>query len=187
MSKSLKESVKIQVRKTKREKEKRRKEQERLKDSEALCIVEKVMQSRLDELEEVSRFPRVNEVYKIGAGRLKNLGFKDGFSDCYVPPYEGGKHTPAQLLVRTYQAKLSKARKVRAQEVREACKQVVKKLEEGQFVIEYQMYPEVIRVQVDGDWGKYQFDKTVAEKFFERRKMSLRGVDKGDFFFDLPD
>lgn len=33
MSKSLKESVKIQVRKTKREEEKRRKEQERLKDS----------------------------------------------------------------------------------------------------------------------------------------------------------
>lgn len=186
MSRTLKDKVRTQVRKAKKEEEKRRKEEERLQDSEALCIVEKVMQSRLDKLEEVNRFPRVNEVYEIGTGRLKKLGFMDGFSDCYVPAYQGGKYTPVQLLARKYQAKLSKARKVRAQEVREACKQVVKKLEEGQFSIRGQ-FKKVIRVEVDGNCGQYKYDKMVAEEFFDRRKLSLLDVRDGYFFFNIPD
>lgn len=186
MSRTLKDKVRTQVRKAKKEEEKRRKEEERLQDSEALCIVEKVMQGRLDKLEEVNRFPRVNEVYEIGTGRLKKLGFMDGFSDCYVPAYKGGKYTPAQLLARKYQAKLDKARKVRAQEVRETCKQVVKKLEEGQFSIRGQ-FTEVIRVEVGGNCGQYKYDKMVAEEFFDRRKLSLLDVRDGYFFFNLPD
>lgn len=187
MSKSLKESVKIQVRKTKREEEKRRKEQERLKDSEALCIVEKVMQGRLDKLEEVNRFPRVNEVYEIGTGRLKKLGFMDGLSDCYVPAYKGGKYTPVQLLARKYNAELKKARKKRKQEMQPICKELAEKLKSGQFTIEsVGLYHNAIAVKVDGNPGKYDYDRTVVSQFLKRRGLQLNKIQEGRIYIEMP-
>lgn len=186
MSRTLKDKVRTQVKIKKRQKEDSERIAELRENCIALSAVERAMQSKLDALEEIDEIPNENEVYAISTQRLERLGFRLSYGFFRVPLYQGGKYTPAQLLARTYKSKLDKARKVRAQEVREACKQVVKKLEEGQFSIRGQ-FTEVFRVEVDGNCGQYKYDKMVAEEFFDRRKLSLLDVRDGYIFFNLPD
>lgn len=191
MSKSLKESVKIQVRKTKREKEKRRKEQERLKDSEALRKMENAMMSRLENLLAVDSIRGTGWTWE-ETQSLKKLGFsyEPIFEESIfsVPSYEGGKYTPAQLLARKYNAELKKARKKRKQEMQPICKELAEKLKSRQFTIEsVGLYHNAIAVKVDGNPGKYDYDRTVVSQFLKRRGLRLNRIEEGMIYIEMPD
>ena len=175
MSKSLKESVKIQVRKTKREEEKRRKEQERLKDSEAFRKMENAMMSRLENLLAVDSIRGTGWTWE-ETQSLKKLGFS------YEPIFE-----ERIFSVPSYNAELKKARKKRKQEMQPICKELAEKLKSGQFTIEsVGLYHNAIAVKVDGNPGKYDYDRTVVSQFLKRRGLQLNKIQEGRIYIEMP-
>lgn len=195
MSKSLKELVKGKVKRTREEEAKEKRKLEQLENENALQYLAKYMQTRLELLMYIDNLGNFNS-----KGFHKNhdnypdvwsrLGLKyDSFLECWkIPPYKGGKYTPAQLLARKYNAELKKARKEREQEIKSICKELAEKLKSGEFTIEsVGLYHDAIAVKVDGNPGKYEYDGTVVNQFLKRRGLRLNNIKEGRIYIEIPD